>query len=90
MDIERFFYSGGIVKCEDRTESDVVIQICIDAGFPVYKFHNPNSHYHGVYYDKTSKEICFYLNGSYKWSEGISFKDWMKHIKQDIMIEDLI
>lgn len=90
MDIERFFYSGGIVKCEDRTESDVVIQICVDAGLSVYELHDPDGLYHGVYYDIGSKEICFYLNGSNKWSEGISFKDWMKHIKQDIMIEDLI
>lgn len=48
--IKKFFSNmDNVVKCVDRSESDVIIEICNDLGYDVYSRHNPNGCYHGVY-----------------------------------------
>lgn len=64
MEIKDFFYHGGIVKCLDRTESDVAIEMCREAGLDIYPYHNPDNKYHGVYWEDTMRQISFYRNGA--------------------------
>ena len=75
--IKKFFSNmDNVVKCVDRSESDVIIEICNDLGYDVYSRHNPNGCYHGVYC-LHGVDIMFTKNGADKWASGIPFKEWM-------------
>lgn len=64
--IKKFFSnSDNVVKCVDRSESDVIIEICNDLGYDVYSGHNPNGYYHGMY-SVDGKGIMFTKNGEVK------------------------
>lgn len=93
MDVKEFFYNGGCVKCVDRTESDVVIEICRQVGLPVYPAHDPNGIHHGVYWNSLCEEIGFQENGSPLWSLGTPFAEWMEQcvrVAKPTPVEDLI
>lgn len=76
--IKKFFNnSDNVVKCADRSESDVIIEICNDLGYDIYSGHNPNGNYHGMY-SINGKDIMFTRNGEVRWASGVSFKEWME------------
>lgn len=82
MDIKEFFYEGGIVRCVDHTESDVVIALCQEAGLRCPDSHDPYDDYHGVAVaDNNGKPVdrlAFWRNGSSKWESGMPFDIWME------------
>lgn len=81
--IKKFFSnSDNVVKCVDRSESDVIIEICSDLGYDVYSEHNPNGCYHGMY-SIDGKDIMFTRNGEVKWASGVPFKEWMGTYARD-------
>lgn len=91
MDVKEFFYEGGIVKCHDRTESDVVIEICRQEGLSVYAKHDPDGICHGVFWDYD--HIGFYMNGCDEWESGTPFSEWMEqyaHSVKPTPVEDLL
>lgn len=76
--IKTFFNSrNNTVQCIDKSESDVIISICNSLGYDVYKAHNPNGNYHGVYCTNGTY-ITFSENGGQKWKDGVPFKEWME------------
>lgn len=94
MDVKEFFYSGGVVKCKDRIESDVVIDICRREGFDVFDEHDPYGDYHGAYYSKLYNHITFYRNHSSSWNSGTPYAEWIEEYRygmcNPVCVEDLI
>ncbi len=89
MDIQDFFLSGGVVKCMDRTESDIVIDMCRNVGMPIHGSHDPNGPYHGAFWKDAA--ITFYKVGGREWMDGVPFEEWLALTKQQpIDVEDLI
>lgn len=91
MNIKDFFYNGGIVKCVDRTESDVVIEMCRETGLDIYPYHDPDGEFHGAYWEDDIRKITFYRNGSSSWERGTPFSEWLSLFSlPNVDINDLI
>ena len=92
MDVKEFFYNGGVVKCKDRTESDVVIEIAVQEGISPSVCHDPRGQFHGVTYNADTHRMDFYSVGSPLWCKGTPFDEWMATYagQSSASVEDLI
>ena len=93
MDVKEFFYNGGVVKCKDHTESDVVVQIALAAGIPRFRYHDSRGDFHGVCVNGSTGRLDFYPIGCDAWCEGTPFVEWMVQYGFAIRptpVEDLI
>ena len=93
MDVKEFFYNGGVVKCVDRTESDVVVRIALEAGILPFRHHDPCGDCHGVCWNQRTSRLDFYPIGCSEWRNGTPFAEWMAQYGFAINptpVEDLI
>ncbi len=93
MDVKEFFYSGGVVACKDRTESDVLIEICESVGILVRYAHDPDSPFHTAAYRRDEDTLAFYAIGHPINGEAVSFQDWHSNIvnpQSIVAVDDLL